>query len=78
MVQISHFLYFYIAFFLEGGVGVDYGCEIWCLTLRNKHGLRTYENSVLGRIFGLKRDEVTGEWRRLRNEELCAVYLAFG
>ena len=40
--------------------------------------LRFFEDRVLRRIFGLKRDEVTGEWRRLRNEELCAVYLAFG
>ena len=36
--------------------------------------LRVFENLALRRIFGPKRDEVTGEWRRLHNEELCAVY----
>jgi hypothetical protein len=38
--------------------------------LRERRGLRVYENRVLGRIFGPKRDEVTGEWRRLHNEEV--------
>jgi sorting nexin-29 len=49
---------------------VLYGCETWSLTLREEHRLRVFENSVLGRIFGPKRDGVTGEWRRLHNEEL--------
>jgi hypothetical protein len=40
-----------------------YGCETWSLTLREKHRLRVFENRVLRRIFGPKRDEVTGEWR---------------
>jgi hypothetical protein len=40
---------------------VLYGCETWSLTLREEHRLRVFENSVLGRIFGPKRDEVTGE-----------------
>jgi hypothetical protein len=61
---------------------VLYGCETWFLTLREEHrlrvfenrvlrrifGLRVFENRVLRRIFGLKRDEVTGEWRKLHND----------
>jgi hypothetical protein len=47
---------------------VLYGCETWPLTLREEHRLRMFENRVL-RIFVPKRDEVTGEWRRLHNEE---------
>jgi hypothetical protein len=46
---------------------VLYGCETWSLTLREEHRLRVFENRVLRRIFGLKRDEMTGEWRRLHN-----------
>jgi hypothetical protein len=49
--------------------GVLYGCETWSLTLRDEHRLRVFENRVLRRIFGPKRDEVTGEWRKLHNEE---------
>jgi hypothetical protein len=44
------------------------------LTLREEHRLRVFENKVLRRIFGLKRDEVTGEWRKLHNEELRDLY----
>jgi len=51
-----------------------YGCESWSLTLREEHTVRVYENRVLRRIFGPKRDEVTGEWRKLHNEELNDVY----
>jgi hypothetical protein len=40
-----------------------YGCETWSLTLREEHRLRVFENRVLRRGFGLKRDEVTGGWR---------------
>ena len=47
-----------------------YGCESWSLTLREERRLRVFENGVLKRIFGPKRDEVTGEWRKLHNEEL--------
>jgi hypothetical protein len=47
-----------------------YGCETWSLILREEHRLRVFENRVLRRIFGPKRDEVTGGWRKLRNEEL--------
>jgi hypothetical protein len=43
---------------------VLYGCETWYLTLREEHRLRVFENRVLRRIFGPKRDEVTGEWRK--------------
>jgi hypothetical protein len=49
---------------------VSYGCKTWSLTLREEHWLRLFENRVLRRIFGPKRDGVTGEWRRLHNEEL--------
>jgi len=47
-----------------------YGCETWSLTLREDSRLRVFENRLLRRIFGLKTDEVTGEWRKLHNEEL--------
>jgi hypothetical protein len=53
---------------------VLYECETWSLTLREEHRLRVFENRVLRRIFGLKRDEVTGEWRKLHNEELHDLY----
>ena len=52
---------------------VLYGCETWSLTLREERKLRVFENIVL-RIFGPRRDEVTGEWRRLHNEELNDLY----
>jgi hypothetical protein len=54
---------------------VLYGCETWPLTLREEHRLRMFENRVL-RIFGLKRDEVTGGWRKLHNEELHNLYFS--
>ena len=47
---------------------VLYGCEIWSLTLRKERRLRVFENSVLGRIFGPKRDEVIREWKKLHEE----------
>jgi hypothetical protein len=47
---------------------VLYGCETSSLTLREEHRLRVFENRVLRRIFGPKRDEVTGEWRKQHNE----------
>jgi hypothetical protein len=49
---------------------VLYGCEAWSLTLREERRLRVFENRVLRRVFGPKREEVTGEWRKLHNEEL--------
>jgi len=51
-----------------------YGCETWSLTLREERKLRVFENMVLRRIFGPRRDEVTGEWKRLHNEELNDLY----
>ncbi|KAJ4435555.1 hypothetical protein ANN_18171 [Periplaneta americana] len=53
---------------------VLYGCETWTLTLREEHRFRVFENKVLRKIFGAKRDEVTGEWRKLYNTELHALY----
>ena len=53
---------------------VLYGCETWSLTLRDERRLRVLENRVLRRVFGPKRDEVTGEWRKLHNEELSHLY----
>jgi hypothetical protein len=53
---------------------VLYGCETWSLTLRDEHRLRVFENRVLRRIFGPKRDEVMGEWRKLHSEELHNLY----
>jgi hypothetical protein len=53
---------------------VLYGCETWFLTLREEHRLRVFENRVLRRMFGPKEDEVTGEWRKLHNEELRNLY----
>jgi hypothetical protein len=51
-----------------------YGCETWSLTLREEHRLRVFENRVLRRIFGPKRDEVMGKWRKLHSEELHNLY----
>ena len=53
---------------------VLYGCETWSLTLREERKLRVFENMVLRRIFGPRRDEVTGELRRLYNKELNDLY----
>jgi len=51
-----------------------YGCETWSLQLREERRLRVFENRVMRRIFGAKWDEVTGEWRKLHNEELNDLY----
>jgi hypothetical protein len=53
---------------------VLYGCETWSLTLREEHRLRVFENRVLRRVFGPKRDEVTEEWSKLHNDELNDLY----
>jgi hypothetical protein len=53
---------------------VLYGRETWSLTLREEQKLRAFKNKVLRRIFGPKREEVTGEWRRLHKEELNDLY----
>jgi hypothetical protein len=53
-----------------------YGSEIWSVTLREEHRLRVFENKVLKRIFGPKRDEVTGGWRKVHDEELRDLYFS--
>jgi len=53
---------------------VLYGCETWSLTFQEERKLRVFENMVLRRIFGPRRDVITGEWRRLHNEELNDLY----
>jgi hypothetical protein len=53
---------------------VLYGCETWSLTLKEAHRLGVFENRVLRRIYGPRRDKVTGEWRKLHNEELHDLY----
>jgi hypothetical protein len=53
---------------------VLYGCEAWSLTIGEEHKLRLFENRVLRRIFGSKRKEVAGGWRRLHNEVLHNLY----
>jgi len=53
---------------------VLHGCEIWSLTFREERRPRVYENRVLWRIFGPKRDKITGEWGKLHNEELNDLY----
>jgi hypothetical protein len=58
------------------GAGIVYheNCEAWSLTLREERRLKVFENSVLRRVFGSRRDEVTGEWRKLHNEEPNDLY----
>jgi hypothetical protein len=53
---------------------VLYGCETWSLTVREEHKWRVFKNRLLRRIFGPKRDGVTGWWRKLHNEELYSLY----
>jgi hypothetical protein len=55
---------------------VLHGCETWSLTLREEHRLRVFVNRMLRRIFGPKRDEVIGGWRKLHNEEIHNLYSA--
>jgi hypothetical protein len=62
-----------VHFGLNKVIVVLYGCETWSLTLREERRLRVFENRVL-RIFGPKRDEVIGEWRKLHDEELNELY----
>jgi hypothetical protein len=52
-----------------------YECETWSLTLQEEHRLTEFENRVLRRIFGYKSENVTGNWRKLHNEELHNLYL---
>jgi hypothetical protein len=51
-----------------------YGCETWSLTLREERRLIVFENRVLRKIFGPKRDEVKRDWRKLHNEEINNLY----
>jgi hypothetical protein len=51
-----------------------YGCGTWSLTLKEEHRLKVFENRALKIILGPKRNEVTGEWRKLHNEELHHLY----
>jgi hypothetical protein len=53
---------------------VLYGCETWSLSLREEHRLRVFENRVLKRIFGLKMDEIIGDWRKLHYKDLHNLY----
>ena len=53
---------------------VLYGCGTWSLTLREERSIRVFENSVLRRIFGPKRDKETSEWRKLHNEKPNDLY----
>jgi len=53
---------------------VVYGCETWSLTLREERRLKLFENRVLRRIFGPQKDKITGELRKLHNEELNDLY----
>ena len=53
-----------------------YGFVTWSLTMREESRLRALENSVLRKVFGPKRDEVTGEWRKISNEELNELYFS--
>jgi hypothetical protein len=53
---------------------VLYGCKTWSLTLREECRLRVLENKVLGSVFGPKRNDLTGEWRKLQNDKLYDLY----
>jgi len=78
-IKVSKLIFYlnnikHVKFYMKILPVVLYGCETWSLTLREERGLRVFENRVLRRIFGPKRDEVTGEWRKLHNEELNDLY----
>ena len=64
---------FYSLFSRTPGL-IFYGCETWSLILRKERRLRVSENRVLRRIFGPEEDKVTGEWRKLHNEEHNDLY----
>ena len=53
---------------------VLYGCETWSLTFREEHRLRVFENNILRKIFGAKKDVVSGEWKKLHSAELRVFY----
>jgi hypothetical protein len=64
----------FLFFITNVGPALLYGCETWSVTLREEKKLRVFENRVLRRIFGSKRHEATGDWRRLHNGELNDLY----
>jgi len=68
MVLVIYVLYIYVIY------KCMYGCGTWSFTLTEERRLRVFENRALRRVFGPKRDEVTGEWRKLHNEELNDLY----
>jgi len=71
-LHLELLLCFFIKIKIYGTIilsNVLYGCETWSLTLREERRLRVFENRVLRRIFGPKRDEATGKWGKLHNEE---------
>ena len=70
--NIHHF--YSVKYYKHFKNSVLYDCETWSLTLREERKLRVFQNMVLRRIFGPRSDEVTGEWRRLHNEELNDLY----
>jgi hypothetical protein len=79
VIYYYYYYYYYYCLKIRHPLVLDtpvvlYGCETWSLTLREEKRLRVLENRVLRRIFGPKRDEATGEWRRLHNEELNDLY----
>ena len=84
MMLYTHFLYFEVFHPVNFHVFkiyriiilpvVLFGCETWSLTLREERKPRVFENILLRRIFGPRRDEVMGEWKRLNNEELNDLY----
>jgi hypothetical protein len=67
LIYVDRFLRHFLSLVL-------YGCETWSLTLREEQRLWVFEKRVLRRIFGPKRDEVTGDWRKLHKEELHDLY----
>jgi hypothetical protein len=70
--NLLQYIYIYIYIYIPEVV--LYGCETWFLTLREEHRMRAFENRVLRRILGPKRDEVTGKWRKLHNDKLHNLY----
>ena len=74
LLYLFYFYHYAVLIFRLRLPVVLYGCETWLLTLREERRLKVFENRVLRRMFGPKRDEVTGEWKKLYNEELNDLY----
>ena len=73
----ARYIYIYIYIYIYRTIILSivlYGCETLSLTLREERILRVFENMVLRRIFGMRSEEVTEEWRKLHNEELNNLY----